>query len=82
MTYEEIKNQAAQAVTELLEAAKLSKGDIFVIGCSSSEIKGARIGKGSDIDAAKAVYEGVYPILAEKGILIISSKQDITFDPA
>ena len=70
MTYEEIKNQAAQAVTELLEAAKLSKGDIFVIGCSSSEIKGARIGKGSDIDAAKAVYEGVYPILAEKGIYI------------
>ena len=62
MTYEEIKNQAAQAVTELLEAAKLSKGDIFVIGCSSSEIKGARIGKGSDIDAAKAVYEGVYPL--------------------
>ena len=70
MTYEEIKNQAAQAVTELLEAAKLSKGDIFVIGCSSSEIKGARIGKGSDIDAAKAVYEGVYPILAEKGIYL------------
>ena len=70
MTYEEIKNQAAQAVTELLEAAKLSEGDIFVIGCSSSEIKGARIGKGSDIDAAKAVYEGVYPILAEKGIYL------------
>ena len=70
MTYEEIKNQAAQAVTELLEAAKLSEGDIFVIGCSSSEIKGARIGKGSDIDAAKAVYEGVYPILKSKGIYL------------
>ena len=70
MTYEEIKNQAAQAVTELLEAAKLSEGDIFVIGCSSSEIKGARIGKGSDIDAAKAVYEGVYPVLESKGIYL------------
>lgn len=70
MTYEEIKNQAAQAVTELLEAAKLSEGDIFVIGCSSSEIKGARIGKGSDVDAAKAVYEGVYPVLESKGIYL------------
>ena len=70
MTYEEIKDQAAQAVTELLEAAKLSEGDIFVIGCSSSEIKGARIGKGSDIDAARAVYEGVYPVLASKGIYL------------
>lgn len=70
MTYEEIKTQAAQAVTELLESAKLSEGDIFLIGCSSSEIKGANIGKGSDIDAAKAVYEGIYPILKEKGIYL------------
>ena len=70
MTYEEIKEQAARAVTELLAVCKLDKGDIFVIGCSSSEIKGAHIGKGSDIDAAKAVYEGVMPILKEKGIFL------------
>ncbi|WP_425756763.1 TIGR01440 family protein [Ihubacter sp. rT4E-8] len=70
MTYEEIKAQAATAVKELLEVAKLSSGDIFLIGCSSSEIKGARIGKGSDVDAAKAVYEAVYPILKEKGIYL------------
>lgn len=70
MTYEEIREQAAQAVTELLEVARLKKGDIFVIGCSSSEIKGAHIGKGSDIDAAKAVYDGVYPILKERGIFL------------
>lgn len=70
MTYETIRQQAAAAVRELLETAKLSAGDIFLIGCSSSEIKGARIGKGSDIDAAKAVYDGVYPILAERGIYL------------
>jgi len=40
MSYEEIREQAASAVKELLEAAKLQKGDIFIIGCSSSEIKG------------------------------------------
>lgn len=70
MTYEQIREEAAKAVTELLEAAKLQAGDIFLIGCSSSEIKGARIGKGSDIDAAKAVYDGVYPILKGKGIYL------------
>lgn len=70
MTYEEIREQAARAVSELLETAKLEKGDIFVIGCSSSEIKGARIGKDSDINAAKAVYDGVMPILSEKGIYL------------
>ena len=70
MTYEEIRQQAAEAITELLGIAKLKKGDIFVIGCSSSEIKGEHIGKGSDIDAAKAVYDGVYPILKEKGVYL------------
>lgn len=70
MTYEEIKEQAARAVTELLEVAKLQKGDIFIIGCSSSEIKGEHIGKGSDFNAAKAVYDGVMPILKEKGIYL------------
>lgn len=70
MSYEAIKKQAADAVTELLEVCRLKRGDIFVIGCSSSEIKGERIGKGSDFNAAKAVYDGVHPILAERGIYL------------
>jgi len=70
MTYEQIRDDAAKAVAEILEQANLTAGDIFIIGCSSSEIKGSRIGKGSDIDAAKAVYDGVYPILKEKGIFL------------
>lgn len=70
MTYEEIREQAEAAVCELLEKARLKKGDIFLIGCSSSEIKGSRIGKGSDLDAAKAVYEGVFPVLKERGIYL------------
>ena len=45
--YEELTTQAKQAVTELLDAAKLKPGKIFVVGCSSSEMVGARIGKGS-----------------------------------
>lgn len=70
MTYEQIRDEAAKAVNELLEQAHLHAGDILIIGCSSSEIKGARIGKGSDIDAAKAVYDGIYPILKERGIFL------------
>ena len=30
---QQIENEARQAVTELLAAAKLKKGDVFVIGC-------------------------------------------------
>lgn len=70
MTYEEIKAQAKQAMEELLKVIVLEKGDIFVVGCSSSEVKGAQIGKGSDIDAAKAIYEGIYPLLNAKGVYL------------
>lgn len=68
--FKKIKEIAAKAVTELIEAAHLKEGDILVVGCSSSEIKGERIGKGSDMNAAEAVYEGIKPILDEKGIFL------------
>lgn len=67
---EQIKNQARQATEELLEAANLKKGDIFVVGCSSSEIIGKKIGKCSSYDAARVVFEGIYPVLTAKGIYL------------
>lgn len=66
--YEEITQQARAAVTELLDIAGLKSGDLFVIGCSSSEIVGERIGKGSSMEAAQAVFDGVYPVLCQRGI--------------
>lgn len=66
--YEEITAQAAQALKELLDTAKLRAGDILVVGCSSSEMVGGTIGKNSSMEAAQALYEGLAPILEEKGI--------------
>ena len=40
----DIKNKAEALVSELIEKAKLNKGDILVVGCSSSEIVGQYIG--------------------------------------
>ncbi len=68
--YEDIKKAAEAAVTELLDIAGAEKGDICVIGCSSSEIVGDTIGHGSTYEAAKAVLEGVYPVLRERGIFL------------
>ena len=68
--YKEIAESARVAVTELLGEANLNAGDIFVVGCSSSEILGSKIGKGSSYDAARAVFEVIYPILKEKGIYL------------
>ena len=66
--YDEITKQANTVVTELLEQAKLKPGSLLVIGCSSSEMVGQRIGKGSSMEAAQAAFKGIYPVLQENGI--------------
>lgn len=68
--FDEITVQAKAAVTELLDIAGLKAGDLFVVGCSSSEIVGERIGKGSSMEAAQAVFSGIYPVLSERGIFL------------
>ena len=68
--FEDIKKQAAAALTELFEIAKPKKGDICVVGCSSSEIVGENIGKGSSVEAARAVYEGISAVLEKYGVFL------------
>lgn len=68
--YEEIKEQAGQAVRELCEIAGLQKGSIFVVGCSTSEVCGDKIGTNSNVEAADALVQGVYEVLQEKGIYL------------
>lgn len=65
---EGIMQQARKVMDELLEQAKLRLGDLLVIGCSSSEMVGTRIGKGSSLQAAQAAYAGIDPVLKEHGI--------------
>ena len=66
--YEDITVQARTVVTELLDQARLKPGSLFVVGCSSSEMVGKRIGKGSSMDAAQAAFQGIYPVLQAQGI--------------
>ena len=68
--YDCLTAQAKAAVTELLDEAKLAPGDILVVGCSSSEAVGGRIGKASSKEAAEAIFAGIYPILQERGIYL------------
>lgn len=66
--YEDITVQARTVVTELLDQARLKPGSLFVVGCSSSEMVGKQIGKGSSMDAAQAAFQGIYPVLQAQGI--------------
>ena len=66
----EIKAQASKAASELVEAAGLKKGDILVVGCSSSEVCGEKIGTLSNFEIGGEVFRGIYEVLLEKGIFL------------
>ena len=62
-----IKLEADKVIKELYEKAKLKRGDIVVIGCSTSEIVGCKIGTQSSPDVASIVFNSFYEFAKEKG---------------
>ncbi len=64
----DVKSQAEAVFNEVVEKARLKKGDILVIGCSTSEIAGSHMGTNSNLDLAKQVYSAFYPRLKSCGI--------------
>ena len=63
-----IENEAYKVASELLENAV--KGEVLVVGCSTSEVIGEKIGTASDIDAALLVYNGIKKATDEKGVYL------------
>ena len=64
----EIEQQARQAMESLLAQAKCKAGDLVVVGCSSSEILGSKIGTASSMETAQAVLRGILPVLGAHGL--------------
>lgn len=66
----EITAEARAAAEELVDISALKSGDIFVVGCSTSEVTGELIGHASVLPVAEAVFNGIYPVLKSRGIYI------------
>ena len=67
---ERIAHETKTICEELLCNANLEPGKILVLGCSSSEISGAHIGKASNDAIGFAVIDAILPIVREKGIYL------------
>lgn len=65
-----IKQQAYNAANELIKIAKLKKGQILVIGCSTSEVVGNKIGTNSSPETANEIFEGIYEAANEYGVYV------------
>lgn len=64
----EIREQVTTGLNELLEQAGLSEGDLFVLGCSTSEIQGRHIGKYPSIEIGRAVVSSIIDVLKPRGL--------------
>ncbi len=60
-----IGETAYEATMELITEARLEEGDLFVVGCSTSEVGGATIGTNSNPQLAEAVFGGIYQATQE-----------------
>ena len=65
---EKLYAQAKAVMAELCEKASLQAGDTVVVGCSTSEIVGSRIGTDSNPDVAGVVFEGLYEVALQQGV--------------
>ncbi|MBP1587873.1 MAG: TIGR01440 family protein [Clostridia bacterium] len=68
--FDDVKMQARKACEELCDKANLAPGRILVVGCSSSEVCGDRIGSNSNADAAAAVLEGICEVVKERKLFL------------
>lgn len=55
---EQAEQEAAEAARELAEIAHLRRGQIVVIGCSTSEVVGHQVGSWSTPEVADAIFRG------------------------
>ncbi len=65
-----VGEEAYRAAKEILEAARLPEGALFVVGCSTSEVGGASIGTFSSPELAEAVFGNIYQATQEGGVFL------------
>lgn len=67
---QQLEKESYNAACEIIETANLKAGNLFVVGCSTSEVLGGKIGTTSSPETAKALFEGIYRAAKEKNIYL------------
>lgn len=64
----ELAQLVGRSLDALLELARLEEGDIVVVGCSTSEIRGNRIGSAGSPELAKLIFAEARRVVREYGL--------------
>ena len=67
---DQIYMQTKLAMEELVEKAKVKPGQIVVVGCSTSEVLGAKIGTNSNPDTAKQIFAALQECATHHGFYL------------
>lgn len=65
-----IREEAYELTKEFIEKAQMKKGQLLVVGCSTSEVFGSRIGTDSKPEIADDLFQGIYLAVKEAGIYL------------
>ena len=65
-----IYEQTKAAIGELCEKARLRPGNIVVVGCSTSEVVGCKIGTNSNPDVAGEIFQALYDYTKQHGLFL------------
>ena len=65
-----IYEQTTAAIAELCQKAKLRPGNIVVVGCSTSEVVGSRIGTNSNPDVAGEIFRALHAYTTQQGLFL------------
>ena len=70
LSEQELKDQLTEIVNDILAEAHLKKGDLFVLGCSTSEVVGGHIGKNSSAEVGQWIIRTLKELLDPKEIAL------------
>mgnify|MGYP001511340111 CR=1 FL=1 len=65
---EQVERESAAAARQLAETAHLRKGQLVVIGCSTSEVVGHQAGSWSTPEVADAIFRGLDSVFGPMGV--------------
>lgn len=65
-----VKEEAKNIASELIKEAHLHKGQVVVVGCSTSEVVGEKVGTYSTPEVGQAIFDGLYEVFNKEGIYI------------
>ena len=64
----EWEQQLAAILNEFRQQVSLKKGDIFVVGCSTSEVIGQKIGTAGTVDVAEMIFRQLKKFKEDTGV--------------